>query len=139
MADEAIIRSSFRILKGTYDFQTHPQVFRTDITNARGPSPGVVLATTEGVNVDLSALTTPALCQLINLDSTNFVEYGIWDTVEFYPLGELLAGEHTVLRLSRNLGKSFGTGTGTVNTTTYSLRVKADTASCYVQVNAFDA
>jgi len=84
-----------------------------------------------GVDVDLESLTTPALCRITNLDTTNFIEYGLYISATFYPLGEILPGEFYVIRLSRNLEP--GTGLATV------FRLRADTASCAAVVEAFDA
>ncbi len=75
----------------------------------------------------------------MNQDSTNFVEFGIWDGTSFYPVGRLLAGESYVLRLSPNLGEEYGTGTGTTGEGINTLRFKADTASVNVLVEAFEA
>jgi len=106
-----------------------------------GPTPGQITCTTTGTNVDLSVLATPGLCRIQNLDGTNFVTVGIWDpeTEVFYPLLELLAGESYALRLSRDLAWEFATGTGTIGPETNTLRIKADTASCDVLVEAFEA
>lgn len=64
------------------------------------------------------------VCQLTNLDPTNFVEYGVQVAGTFYPVGELQPGETYVVRLSRNLG---------------TLYLRANTASVEVQVLAFSA
>lgn len=145
MANEAQVRSSLQILKQTgaierINYQGKPTVFNADVTGVKGPSPGSVTATVAGTDVDFSELAVPALCRLQNQDATNFVEYGIWDPEgdKFYPLGELLPGETYVLRLSRNLQEEFGTGTGTTGADTNRLRLKADTASVNVLVEAFE-
>lgn len=59
----------------------------------------------------------------------------------FLPLGELLPGETYTLRLSRFLGRGFGTlGTATLNPpeNDTKLRFEADQATCRVLVEAFD-
>lgn len=123
MADEARIQSYLQIRKGNLDYLSRPNSFVADVGTAFGPSPGAVTVTTGGTDVAFTGLTTPALCRLMNLDSTNFAEYGVWDGATFHPLGELLPGETYVLRLSRNL-------------TTF--RLRANTASCAVLVEAFE-
>lgn len=141
MANEATVTSRLTIQKGYLDYMSRPGQFQATVTGTKGPVPGALEATTAGVSVDFSELTTPALCRLMNLDTTNFVEYGIWDPEGgvFYPLGELLPGESYVLRLSRNLNEEYGTGAGTVGANTNRLRLKADTAACQVMVEAFEA
>lgn len=136
MANEATIRSSLQIFKQSsnltvLDYQSRPSAFTATVTGTAGPSPGVINVTTSGVDVDLTALTTPGLCRIMNLDATNYVQFGIWDGATFHDLGELLPGESFVLRLSRNIG--LGVGTGYEN-----LRLKADTDTCICIVEAFE-
>lgn len=137
MSNEAQISSSLRILKGNLQYQSIPTSFRADVTGTKGPTPGSIAVSTAGTDVDLSELSTPGLCRLRNLDSANYVTWGIYDGAYFFPLGEILAGESYVIRLSRVLGsESPGTaGTGAGNR----LRVMADTADCVVAVEAFEA
>lgn len=139
MADEATIQASLQITKNKLKYSSQPTNFKADVATEKGPSPGAIAVSTDGTDVDFSELTTPALCRLQNLDTTNFVEYGIWDGISFLPLGELLAGESYVIRLSRNLTEEFGTGTGTTGAAANTLRLKADTAACNVLVDGFDA
>ncbi len=137
MANEASITINLDINKGSLIYRKSINN-RVDVTGTKGPVPGALLISTSGVSVNFGELTVPAICMLTNLDSTNYVEWGIWDGLEFIPVGELQAGESAILRLSRNLGKSFGVGTGTTDSGN-SLRLKANTAACNVQVEAFEA
>jgi hypothetical protein len=141
MANEATVQSSMRIAKGEIDYSSRPTSFQADVSGAKGPVPGAFSAAITGTNLDLSQLTTPALCRIQNLDSTNFVEFGAYDpdTEKFYPIGELLPGESYVLRISRNLGWEYGTGTGTTGAENNVIRFKADTAAVNVLVEAFEA
>lgn len=141
MADEASIRCSLQIINSPLEYGSKPTQFNADVSGIKGPSPGAVAVSTAGTDIDLSELTTPGLCRIMNLDATNYVEFGIWDPEgsKFYPLGEILAGETYVLRLSRNLQEEFGTGTGTTGDDTNRLRFKADTAAVDVLVEAFEA
>jgi hypothetical protein len=132
MADEASIRSSLQISKGNLEYQSKPTQFNVDVSGTDGPTPGAVSIATAGTDIDLSELTTPGLCRLMNLDATNYVEYGIWDGTTFHELGEIGPGETYVLKLSRNIGD--GVGTDYEN-----LRLKANTAACVVIVEAFEA
>lgn len=127
MAREASITSFLTINNGALRYQSLPQAFTADVPSAKGATPGRVTATTGGVSVALTLLSSPGLCRIANLDSTNYVTYGKWDGVTFHPLGELLPGESYVLRLSRTIlsGSEF-------------LRLVANTASCECLVEAFE-
>ena len=140
MSNEAQIRSSLSIVSDNLTYRSQPTAYNADVAGSKGPVPGAIAVSTVGTDVDFSELTTPALCKIQNLDDTNFVEYGIWDPEgsTFYPLGELLPGEFSVLRLSRNLQQEFGTGTGTTGADTNRLRFRADTATLQVSVEAFE-
>ena len=126
MANEARISSSLSIEKGNLDYASRPSSFTADVATAAptGPSPGSVLVATAGTDIVLTQLTTPGYVVLKNYDSTNFVEYGIWDGANFHELGELQAGEVYVLRFSRNLS---------------GFRLKANTAACDCSVEAVEA
>lgn len=140
MADEARIQTSLQITTGSLQYQSRPTAFTADVAGAKGPVPGAFTAAITGTDVDLSELTTPALCRLQNLDPTNFVEVGLWDpeATLFYPLLELLPGESYVVRLSRNLAWQYGAGTGTAGPETNRLRVRANTAACNMLVECFE-
>jgi hypothetical protein len=138
MANEATIISQLQVVKGNRQYTSLPNTFRATVTGSGGPTPGDVEIAVEGTDIDFSAITTPGLCRMLNTDSTNFVTYGIWDGVSFYPLGEILPGETYVLRLSRNLGEEYGVGTGTSGAAINTLRFKADTDPVRVTVEAFE-
>lgn len=138
MANEARINSSLQIKTGNLDYQSRPTAFQATVTGAKGPTPGAIAVSTAGTDVDLSELSTPGLCFITNIDSTNYVTYGIWDGATFYPLGELLPGECYVLRLSRSLTQEYGTGTGTTGTNINRLRLKANGATANIRVEAFE-
>ncbi len=138
MADEAIIRKSLQITNGEFKYRSFPTDFKQTVTGKKGPVPGSLLISIFGTDISFTELTTPALCEIKNFDTTNFVEYGIFDGTEFYPLGEVLPETFEILRLSRNLGRSTLTGTATVDTDTYTLRLKADSEDCECYVGAFE-
>lgn len=140
MANEATVRSSLYIIKDHLQYHGKPEQFVADVSTAKGPSPGVLTATTAGTVVDFSQLTTPGLCRIMNLDATNYVEVGIWDFSDntLKVLLELLPGESYVVRLSRNLNEEYvGTGTGTTAPVNQ-MRIKANKAACVVLVEAFE-
>jgi len=141
MSDEATVRVSLQIRKDPIDYQGRPTVFTADVTGIKGPCPGAFTATVAGVSVDLSELTTPGLCRIMNLDDTDFVTFGIYDpeTTIFYPLFEVLAGETYVLRLSRDLAEEWAaTGTGTGGPETNTFHVRSNAGDCNVLVEAFE-
>lgn len=146
MADEATIRSSLQIRKDDgsglvlLDYRSQPTTFEADVSGTLGPTPGAFAASTAGTDVDLTELTTPGFCRLTNQDATNFVTFGIWDPEgnTFFPLGEILPGESYVLRLARDIQAEYGTGAGTIGANTNRLRIKANTAACNVNVEAFE-
>lgn len=139
MADEAQIRSSLQIDIGNLEYRSNPTAFTADVSGSIGPTPGAFSVAVTGTDVNLSELTTPGLARIMNLDTTNYVSYGAWDGSSiFFPLGELLPGESFILRLSRDLGKEFGTGTGTTGAPNNTFRFKADTAAVICIVEAFE-
>jgi hypothetical protein len=95
---------------------------------AGGGGPGMITATVAGVTVDLASLTgvtTAGWCRVQNLDGTNFVEWGAYDSTgggTFWPVGKLLAGEPALFRCKAGV----------------KLRFKADTANCKVQVQILE-
>lgn len=140
MADEIKVQTSLSITKGHLTHQSSPTNFQATMVGQGGPTPGQLLASLDGISVDLSVLGTPGMCSIQNLDATNYIQVGIWesDSSIFYPFMELLPGEIYVFRLARNIREEYaGTGTGTtayINT----LRIKAFGAACKVVVNAFE-
>jgi len=143
MTREATIRNSLSIKTTSLDYRSHPTAFVEDVSGEKGPVPGAFTATIAGTNVDLTELTIPGLCRIMNLDPTNYVDVGIWDpeTLLFYPFMEVRPGAYYIFRLSRNLFAEYGTDPteGTVGPNTNQLRIKANVASCTVLVEAFEA
>jgi len=138
MADEIQLQVSYIIRKGNLDEQGRPNQFNLTMTGSKGPTPGSILIPTTGKVVDLSALSSPGLCWIHNLDSTNFVTGGVYDGSKFYPMFELPPGIAYPILLSRYINQEFvGTGTGT-NADINQLMLIADTAACQVIVKAYD-
>lgn len=142
MANEARVQASLYIKNPTtaLEYQSRPSSFVADVNASNGPTPGAVLVTVPGVDIDLSKLTAGGgLCRLMNLDPTNFVTWGLYNatTTRFLPLGEMLPGESYIVRLSRYILEDF-VGTGTAVGEAVTLHMKANTASCRVLVEAFD-
>ena len=141
MANEARITNSLQIVAGYTDYQARPTAFTATVTGRKGPTPGAISVAATGTVVSFAELAQPALCRIQNLDTVNYITYGIWDpeTSRFYPLGELLPGESYILRLSRFLHEEYGTGTGTVGgPSTNSLKMYANASTAVVLVEAFE-
>ena len=142
MANEVQVRLSLTLIKGNMD--DRPNVtFNADMDTAYplGPTPGAFIATVNGVDVDLSQLTTPGWCVIKNLDETNYVAYGVRDpeTDVFYYFGELGPGEGNIVKLSRNFGEEESGGPGTATTApTNVMHIQANTAPCNVYVGAYE-
>lgn len=144
MANEATIRSALQIRKvdgvtTLMEYNSQPSAFQADVDGTKGPTPGAITVTTSGTNVDLTELTTPGLCRIMNMDTTNYVEVGVKDasTGVFYPLMELLPGESYVFRFSRNVGEEWYSTTGTDSGNSF--HCKANTASVVVLIEAFES
>ena len=144
MANEASVRASLQIKKTNgsitqIEYNSQPSAFNATVTGTKGPTPGAVTVSTSGTNIDLTALTTPGLCRIMNQDATNYVEVGVKDASSgiFYPLMELLPGESYIFRFSRNIGEEYYSTTGT--DTGNSVHCKANTASVVVLIEAFES
>ena len=130
MANEFTIKSQITLTNGTMRHTGAPSSFQANQTTKFGPVPGTVSATTSGVTVSLSGITTPGIFSIQNLDTTNYVSFGLYISSTYYPLGEVLPGEIYVCRFARDIL--------TANSAAAVLRVKADTATCKVNILAFD-
>lgn len=144
MADEATVRATLQIRKisgevTVIDYNSQPAGFIADVDGSKGPSPGAVTVSTSGTNIDLTELTTPGLCRIMNQDPTNYVTVGVKDTSSgiFYPLMELLPGESYVFRFSRDVGEEYYSTTGTDSGN--SVHCKANTASVVVLIECFES
>ena len=130
--------SGNELLKYTND----PSSFRIDMSGTRGATPGGLLITTAGVNVDLSLLSTPGIITFYNLGDDYTYDVGAWDADDsrFYPLFQV--APHTggwPMYLSARLAEEYGTGTGTEGAGNNALRVKAIGGSTYGRIDAFEA
>ena len=144
MANEITVRVGLTVRNGNVQYSSGPiQQFQADMSGNRGPSPGAFLATTDGVDIDLSNLSNPGVCILKNLDDSttgNAVTFGVWDETNsvFYPYQKLLPGEQYPLRLAVDIEDEYsGTSTSTTATVT-TWRVKSENADVPVSVEAFE-
>lgn len=141
MASEVRINAGLVITEDQdRQYASRPGAFTDDLVTGVmvGPFPGTLSIPTAGRDIYFTEFE-PGWCFLHNLDDTNFVEVGIFDTItsRFHPLLELPPGKGFPVKLSRNLSEQYtGSGTGTTAPESY-LRLKADTAACFVQIEAF--
>lgn len=142
-AGKVTIRALLRIRKDEVDYVSPGGGQFTEVLagyQGRGPSPGMLIVPTTGRDVYFTELTQPGWCYIQNLDSTNYVQVGIYDpqTGVYYPLLEFPPGIGYPVKLTRNLQEQYaGSGTGTTGPENY-LRIKANRASCRVIVDAFE-
>lgn len=151
MADEIQIQIGMTIVKDNVRlFQNALNAFTADMNGKFGPTPGAVVATTSGTDVDLSFLTVPGWAFITNIDPIeadggNPVDIGIWDpdTDKFYPFARLKPQQAFPMPLSPFLSMEFGegssTGTGTTGASVNTLRVRGLRRSVNVVIEAFEA
>lgn len=119
MANEIQLDTRMQVSNGSLKFTFAPGTVNIDQSVDGGPTPGYQTIGTSEESEALSELATEGMCILVNLDDTNYVEWGFSTGVYG---GRLKPGEHAVLRL---------------NTST-TLYLRANTAACRVQIMAFE-
>lgn len=139
MASEIQVRTQVTIRKGNVDYRSNPARSVETMVGEGGPTPGAILVSIAGVDINLSQLTTPGRVWVQNQDDTNYVTIGVHDGTLFHPFLEVLPGNHESFRFSRDIGQEHdvpGTGsTGNVNT----MHIVANSAPCWVTIDAFEA
>lgn len=150
MADEAQFRVGINILKQStggatfLDFRSSPSGFNMDVAGTKGPTPGSITVTPQGVDVLFEELTTPTICWLWNHDDTNDVHIGVRNPgLDIWmPLLKLPPGKGYPIILSEWLGQQYGsgagTGTGTTGMSDSVLHLKSYNQNCNVFVGAFE-
>ncbi len=148
MSNEIQRRGQLQIIKrdttGTIlliDYRPQDTFFTATMSGFKGPTPGSIVASEAGTDVDLSQLTAfGGWCRIKNADPTNYITIGIMDldTGKFHPFHELLPGEFYEFRISRFFQSEL-TGTGTLAFDVQDrLHIKGAVANCNVVVDAFD-
>lgn len=139
MANEITVTTEMRITKDNLT-ERYGVSYTADMDAGRGPTPGLLTATTTGVSVDLSQLVDPGHCFIKNLSEDYRIEIGMKDTSAgtFLPLIELKPGQGMVIPLARNIESELtgGAGTGTAGSGGV-MFIKSITGSADVQVLAF--
>lgn len=119
MADEVQVSVSMRVMfANSAPYQRQWSNSRDLTLNDGGPTPGLLTATTTGVQITLSALTNPSVCWIQNYSTTYRLLVGLKDTSAgtFLPMLELDPLEAWPIPLARMIGSelpggSAGTGT----------------------------
>jgi hypothetical protein len=148
MAAPATIRSQLTInMQAPVQLQYNslPAQFQADMSGLGGPCPGQLLVPTSHIEPDFSQIVnnggTTGLVRIINLDDTNIVYWGLYDSTisKFLPVGKFFPGEGFVWRFSEFMGEGLrpGPGTGTSGTDVIKFSLKADIFSCQVVVDCF--
>jgi hypothetical protein len=110
------------------------------LTDGDGPSPGLIIATPAGTEVDITLLSNPTVGVVINYSTTETIELGIWnvDQSEFYPFMRVPPGRAYPWWPSPNVLGEYGTGTSSDLTgQSNQLRVKTlgvDSASVSIEL-----
>lgn len=148
MANEAMVNASMsitiRLVDNTIRVYNNvgPGSFTADMASRKGPSPGYINVDEDGMDVDLSQLEDPSLCELYNPGDVE-VDLGVYDpgTGRLTLMLSLLPGEGYVIRFSRylrsNLGPGTG-GTGSIGADSKILRARAQGLDGCIYVGAFD-
>lgn len=146
MANEATVRISVSVRKRSGSLtlidERHSASYFEDVSGTAGPVPGSIAVTEVGVNLDLSALTTPGLCYLHNQGDYP-INWGVMDpeTGRFYALGTISPGKGAFPgKLYQFLGEYEieGTGTGSFSSTYY-MHFKAVGGASRLLAGVFEA
>ena len=121
MANEFTISVGVSLVNGSLRAQ-FPQLSRLYTQTTSGMSDQTLSIGTSEENASFTDITTPGFVVLHNLDSTNFVQYGMSDGGTMKSLCKLKAGDVHLIRLDAST----------------TLRLKADTSACKVRVMCFE-
>jgi hypothetical protein len=122
MANEIQSSCTLRVTNGHLKSNLNTGTVNITQAVAKGPSPGTVNVGTSEEVISFAELTTLGVVQIINLDTTNFVQFGPEATGAMVAAIRLKPGEPNQFRLEPGV--------------TY--RAKADTQACNVQFMAFN-
>ena len=117
MASEITLSLGLQLVNGSLRAQ-FPQVSSQYTQTTSGLSDQVLSIGTSEENVAFGDVATPGLTVLHNLDSTNYVDYGMSDGGTMKAVGRLKAGDKHIIRIGASV----------------TLRMQANTAACKVRV-----
>ena len=76
MANEIQVSMSLVVSNGSFKFRFQPGGLQFDQTGTGGGNPGLVSVGTSEENIALGDITTEGWVVMMNLDATNYVEWG---------------------------------------------------------------
>jgi hypothetical protein len=117
MANEISATVGLSVVNGNLRI-SFPQLTRQYNQTASGLSDQVLSIATTAEDVSFGDVSTPGLCVIQNLDTTNYVEYGMSDSGTIKKLAKLSAGDVHLIRIAAST----------------TLRMQANTAACKVRV-----
>ncbi len=123
MSDEITVTAALRCSNGDFRLDVNPGSVQIDQAIAAGGNPGTVSIGTVDTAISFTGLTTPGYVWMRNLDGTNYVDIGPDSGGTMVPCLRLKAGEVALFRLSAGV----------------TLKGKAHTAACLVQIHALDS
>ena len=76
MSNEIKVTSGIRVLKGNLDFSQPSKTVSIDMSGSGGPTPGFKIIGTTEESEAFAELTTEGMLWMLNLDATNYVQWG---------------------------------------------------------------
>jgi hypothetical protein len=140
MANEFQINSSLQITNGANQYISRPTAFIDNQSRVGGPSPGSFPVSVSGTDISFSNLTQPGWTFFQNLDATNIVRIGPYDTGtgRWYPFLTLPPTLGCVVKLADLIDQEI-TGTGSATSgIVVTIRAKAENATCDIKVDSFE-
>lgn len=125
MSNEITINATVRVENGNLKYDFIPGQLQADQTTARRGGHIQTIGTASAEVLSFGDVSSPSLCILRNIDSTNFVTVGPQNgtTSDMEPTLKLAAGRFAVLWLDPSV----------------TLMAQADTAAVDLQVDVFEA
>lgn len=144
MAGEVTVTVGLQIRNGNFKFTEGNTTFKDDQSLAAGVGPGLVLVSTEGTDIDMSAIPYPGWCKITNISPTDggsAISIGLYDpeTDRYYPIWEVGPGQVHAGKFDEQFqweeypASGLGTGTGTGGSGNR-LRLRAKAHACYARV-----
>ncbi len=121
MADELKITINTRLVNGSFKDSFDPGQISIDQAAVGAHRPIVIVGTSEEV-IATGDVSTLGWCIMQNLDDTNYVEYGPESGGAMVGWGRMEPGEPAIFRLKPGV----------------TIRAKADTAACKVDVRIYE-
>ncbi len=140
MANEVVLNMGLRIKSGFLEYNSTPSSVQQDMDSAtaKGPYPGARTIATTGTDELFAELDTPGLCWLHNLDTVNWVDYGIRSGTEFRVLGRVRPGKCALFEFSPDMMEThYTTGTGSTGDVNV-FHMRANDAPVRLRIDCFE-